>query len=53
MMASGIAYTIVVSLVPTLTVGLALITLTSGFDSKKEELFETKTSFLIKKQFSV
>lgn len=37
--ASSIAYTTIISLVPTLTVGLALVTLTSGFDSKKEELF--------------
>jgi membrane protein len=46
--ASGIAYTIIVSLVPMLTVGLALVTLTSGFSSKKEELFEYITLFLTK-----
>ncbi|MEM7181024.1 MAG: YhjD/YihY/BrkB family envelope integrity protein [Spirochaetota bacterium] len=46
--ASGIAYTAIISLVPTLTVGLALVTLTSGFDSKKEQLFDTINTYLLK-----
>ncbi|MBE7411196.1 MAG: YihY/virulence factor BrkB family protein [Leptospiraceae bacterium] len=46
--ASGIAYTAIVSLVPMLTVALALITITSGFNEKKDVLFDEINSFLLK-----
>ncbi len=48
MKASGIAYTTIVSLVPMLTVALALLTITSGFNEKKEVLFDEINSFLLK-----
>lgn len=46
MKASGISYTAIVSLVPTLTVALAFVTITSGFNEKQSEIFDTITTFL-------
>lgn len=46
MKASGISYTAIVSLVPTLTVALAFVTITSGFNEKQSEIFDSITTFL-------
>jgi membrane protein len=51
--ASAIAYTNIVSLVPVLTVALALLTITSGVNEKQEILFDTINSFLIKNEIRV
>lgn len=44
--ASGIAFTFIITLVPTLAVGLAFLTLTSGFEQKKKDLFDSINTFL-------
>ncbi|MCB1157769.1 MAG: YihY family inner membrane protein [Leptospiraceae bacterium] len=53
MKASGVSYTTIISLVPTLTVGMALITLSSGFDTKKEEFFEYITDYFLKNNIPI
>ncbi|MDX1960911.1 MAG: YhjD/YihY/BrkB family envelope integrity protein [Leptospiraceae bacterium] len=53
MIASGISYTAIVSLVPTLTVALALVTISSGFNEKQDEIFEQITTFLQKNEIKL
>ncbi|TGK37600.1 ribonuclease BN [Leptospira gomenensis] len=47
MQASGISYTTIVSLIPMLTVALSLITITSGLENRKEEIFDTINTFIL------
>lgn len=51
--ASAIAYTNIVSLVPVLTVALALLTVTSGFKDKEDELFDQLNTFLLKNEIKM
>lgn len=53
MVASGISYTTIVSLVPTLTVALALLTISSGYTEKQELISETITTFLQKNEIRI
>jgi len=53
MKASGISYTAIVSLVPTLTVALAFVTITSGFNEKQSEIFDTIFTFLQKNDIKI
>ncbi len=53
MVASGISYTTIVSLVPTLTVALALLTISSGYSEKQELISETITTFLQKNEIKI
>jgi len=45
--ASSIAYTTIVSLIPTLTVGLTFYSIFAGVSDKKEELFRRVTLFMV------
>ena len=45
--ASAIAYTTIISLIPTLTVGLTFYSIFAGMGDKKEELFDRATSFML------
>ncbi|HNN81518.1 MAG TPA: YhjD/YihY/BrkB family envelope integrity protein, partial [Leptospiraceae bacterium] len=51
--ASAIAYTNIVSLVPVLTVALALLTISSGFTEKQDELFDSINTFLQKNEIRI
>ncbi|MDF3818732.1 YhjD/YihY/BrkB family envelope integrity protein [Leptospira sp. 96542] len=53
--ASSLAYTTIVTLIPTLTVALALITVASGIHTRQDELLDEINSFLIRNniQFDV
>ncbi len=51
--ASAISYTTLVSLIPTLTVALAFLTITSGFNEKQSEVFDQITTFLQKNDVKV
>ncbi|MCB1178866.1 MAG: YihY family inner membrane protein, partial [Leptospiraceae bacterium] len=51
--ASAISYTTLVSLIPTLTVALAFLTITSGFNEKQSEVFDQITTFLQKNEIKV
>ncbi|EMN12445.1 YhjD/YihY/BrkB family envelope integrity protein [Leptospira borgpetersenii] len=53
MQASGISYTTIVSLIPMLTVALSLITITSGLENRKEEIFDTINTFILQSNISV
>jgi membrane protein len=53
MKASGISYTFIISLVPMLTVGLALLTITSGIDQKQDEIFSQLSTFLQKNDINL
>ncbi len=53
MKASGISYTAIVSLVPTLTVALAFVTITSGFNEKQSEIFDSITTFLQRNEIRI
>ncbi len=48
MKASGLAYTTIVTLVPTLTVAFALLTVASGFQSRPDKIYEEANNFLLK-----
>ncbi|MDZ4727649.1 MAG: YhjD/YihY/BrkB family envelope integrity protein [Leptospira sp.] len=48
MKASGLAYTTIVTLVPTLTVAFALLTVASGIQGRQDEIYEEVNSFLLK-----
>ncbi|TGN13981.1 YhjD/YihY/BrkB family envelope integrity protein [Leptospira ilyithenensis] len=48
MKASGLAYTTIVTLVPTLTVAFALLTVASGIQTRQDEIFHDVNSFLLK-----
>ncbi|HSV98227.1 MAG TPA: YhjD/YihY/BrkB family envelope integrity protein [Spirochaetota bacterium] len=45
--ASSIAYTTIISLIPTLTVGLTFYSIFAGVSDKKEELFRRVTIFMV------
>ncbi|TGL64005.1 YhjD/YihY/BrkB family envelope integrity protein [Leptospira sarikeiensis] len=45
--ASGISYTTIVSLIPMLVVALSLLTITSGLDNRKEEIFDKINAFFL------
>ncbi|PJZ70401.1 ribonuclease BN [Leptospira perolatii] len=47
MKASGISYTTIVSLIPMLTVALSLLTITSGLENRKEEIFDKINAFFL------
>lgn len=51
--ASAIAYTNIVSLVPVLTVALALLTISSGVNEKQDKLFDSINSYLLKNEIRV
>jgi membrane protein len=51
--ASAISYTTLVSLIPTLTVALAFLTITSGFNEKQSEVFDQIRTFLQKNDVKV
>ncbi|PJZ42636.1 ribonuclease BN [Leptospira kmetyi] len=53
MQASGISYTTIVSLIPMLTVALSLITITSGLENRKEEIFDTINTFILQSNINV
>ncbi|WP_061226387.1 YhjD/YihY/BrkB family envelope integrity protein [Leptospira interrogans] len=53
MQASGISYTTIVSLIPMLTVALSLITITSGLENRKEEIFDTINTFILQSNISI
>jgi membrane protein len=48
MQASGLAYTTIVTLVPTLTVVFALLTVASGIQGRQDEIFAEVNTFLLK-----
>ncbi len=48
MKASGLAYTTIVTLVPTLTVAFALLTVASGIQGRQDEIYQEVNSFLLK-----
>jgi membrane protein len=48
MKASGLAYTTIVTLVPTLTVAFALLTVASGIQGRQDEIYEEVNNFLLK-----
>ncbi|WP_411822455.1 YhjD/YihY/BrkB family envelope integrity protein [Leptospira sp. 'Mane'] len=48
MKASGLAYTTIVTLIPTLTVAFALLTVASGIQTRQDEIFQDANSFLLK-----
>ncbi|GBF49281.1 ribonuclease BN [Leptospira ryugenii] len=48
MKASGLAYTTIVTLVPTLTVVVALLTVASGIQGRQDEIYDEVNSFLLK-----
>jgi len=48
MMASSLAYTTIVTLVPTLTVVIALMTIASGIQTRQDEIFDEMSAFLVK-----
>ncbi len=48
MMASSLAYTTIVTLVPTLTVVFALLTVASGIQNRQGEIFDEVSGFLVK-----
>lgn len=45
--ASGISYTTIVSLIPMLIVALSLLTITSGLENRKEEIFDKINAFFL------
>ncbi|TGK13015.1 YihY family inner membrane protein [Leptospira fletcheri] len=47
MKASGISYTTIVSLIPMFTVALSLLTITSGLENRKEEIFDRINVFFL------
>ncbi|EQA44634.1 virulence factor BrkB domain protein [Leptospira broomii serovar Hurstbridge str. 5399] len=47
MKASGISYTTIVSLIPMFTVALSLLTITSGLENRKEEIFDRINAFFL------
>ncbi|TGK23636.1 YhjD/YihY/BrkB family envelope integrity protein [Leptospira stimsonii] len=53
MQASGISYTTIVSLIPMLTVALSLITITSGLENRKEEIFDKINTFILQSNINV
>lgn len=53
MQASAVSYTTIISLVPMLTVALALVTITSGFGDKQDAIFDEITTFLQKNDLKV
>ncbi|XDD49029.1 YhjD/YihY/BrkB family envelope integrity protein [Leptospira sp. WS92.C1] len=53
MQASGISYTTIVSLIPMLIVALSLITITSGLENRKEEIFDTINGFILQSNLNV
>jgi membrane protein len=48
MKASGLAYTTIVTLIPTLTVAFALLTVASGIQGRQDEIYVEVNSFLLK-----
>ncbi|TGN19289.1 YhjD/YihY/BrkB family envelope integrity protein [Leptospira idonii] len=52
-MASGLAYTAIVTLVPTLTVAFALLTVASGIQTRQDQIFQDVNGFLIKNNIQV
>lgn len=53
MQASAVSYTTIISLVPMLTVALALVTITSGFGDKQDAIFDEITTFLQKNELKI
>ncbi|TGJ98325.1 YihY family inner membrane protein [Leptospira langatensis] len=51
--ASGISYTTIVSLIPMLVVALSLLTITSGLDNRKEEIFDKINVFFLKSNINL
>ncbi len=53
MQASAVSYTTIVSLVPMLTVALAFLTITSGFNERQDQIFEEVNTFLQKNDIKI
>ncbi len=53
MQASAVSYTTIVSLVPMLTVALAFLTITSGFNDRQDQLFDEVNTFLQKNDIKI
>jgi membrane protein len=53
MQASAVSYTTIVSLVPMLTVALAFLTITSGFNESQDQIFEEVNTFLQKNDIKI
>ena len=53
MQASAVSYTTIVSLVPMLTVALAFLTITSGFNDRQDQIFEEVNTFLQKNDIKI
>ena len=53
MQASAVSYTTIVSLVPMLTVALALLTITSGFNDQQDKIFDEISTFFQKNEIKI
>ena len=53
MQASAVSYTTIVSLVPMLTVALAFLTITSGFNERQDVIFDEINTFFQKNEIKI